>query len=397
MRSSYWRVGYTGVFDFAYWRVSGFIGFDADWKPAFFTFAAPFFRSGSFKSRFKYALKPLFESHGLEWRRPRLSALRVIAVIGLSAVPAIFAVFVGLLLYLPPFVSAFPLRQDKDGAVLAMADECRLQPAFPTQLCGCYALEMAKVISVQEVRALEKHLVLDSFLNKAKDSAKRCARPSWVKAAAVAESEVETKRKAADAITRGNAAGNAGDFDKAIASYDEAIRLDPENVIAFINRGRTYYSKLDFERAIADYSGAIRLEPKYAVAFLVKGNAYADKRDYDRAIADYSEAIQLDPNYAAAFTAGAPLMERKGDNDRAIADYNEAIRLDPKNALAFTNRGFAYSNKGDNDRAIADYNEAIRLDPKNALAFYNRGVAYQLKRDYDRAIADFNEAIRLES
>jgi hypothetical protein len=48
-------------------RVSGFIGFAAGWKPSFF--ALPFFR-GSFKRRCKYALKPVFESFGLEWQAP---------------------------------------------------------------------------------------------------------------------------------------------------------------------------------------------------------------------------------------------------------------------------------------------------------------------------------------
>ena len=54
--------------------VSGFIGFAAGWKPIFFALRAPFFRGGSFKRRCKYALKPVFESFGLEWQAPPVSA-----------------------------------------------------------------------------------------------------------------------------------------------------------------------------------------------------------------------------------------------------------------------------------------------------------------------------------
>src|SRR5262245_2386293 len=57
-----------------YRRISGFIGFAAGWKPSFFALRAPFFRGGSFKRRCKYALKPVFESFGLEWQAPPLSA-----------------------------------------------------------------------------------------------------------------------------------------------------------------------------------------------------------------------------------------------------------------------------------------------------------------------------------
>jgi hypothetical protein len=54
--------------DWRWWRrVSGFIGFDADWKPSFYTitgpyFSRPYFRSDMLKSRLKFALKPRFRN-----------------------------------------------------------------------------------------------------------------------------------------------------------------------------------------------------------------------------------------------------------------------------------------------------------------------------------------------
>ena len=54
-------------------RVSGFIGFAEGWKSSFFALRAPFFRGGSFKRLCKYALKPVFENFGIEWRAPPMS------------------------------------------------------------------------------------------------------------------------------------------------------------------------------------------------------------------------------------------------------------------------------------------------------------------------------------
>jgi tetratricopeptide (TPR) repeat protein len=194
---------------------------------------------------------------------------------------------------------------------------------------------------------------------------------------------------------RGVAYANKGDYDRAIADFNEAVRLDPKYALAFRNRGLAYERKGDHSRAIADFNEAIRLDPKYALAFYSRGITYETKGDNDQAIADFSAAIQLNPTYALAFGNRGLAYERKGSHDRAITDYNEAIRLDPKYAIAFESRGVAYGNKGDYDRAIADFNEAIRLDPKYAIAFSNRGLAYERKGNYDRAIADYNEAIGL--
>jgi tetratricopeptide (TPR) repeat protein len=195
---------------------------------------------------------------------------------------------------------------------------------------------------------------------------------------------------------RGNVYANKGDNDRAIADYSEAIRLDPKNALVLRNRGDAYTNKGDNDRAIADLNEAIRLDPKSALAFSYRGVGHANKGDYERAIADFNVAIQLDPRSTHAFRNRGVVYAHKGDDNRAIADLNEAIRLDPKSALALRNRGDAYTNKGDNDRAIADYNEAIRLDPKSALALSYRGVGYANKGNYDRAIADFNVAIQLD-
>jgi uncharacterized caspase-like protein len=183
------------------------------------------------------------------------------------------------------------------------------------------------------------------------------------------------------AFNQGIAAHNRGDFDRAIADFSEAIRLNPSMAGAIFSRGNAYQQKKDFDRAIADYNEAIRLDPNLAIAFNNRGIAYKEKKDFDRAIADHNEAIRLNPNLASAFNNRGIAHKEKKDFDRAIADYNEAIRLKPDNANAFLNRGSTYFDKKQFDRAIADYGEALRLNPNDALALYARGLAKKNRGD----------------
>jgi tetratricopeptide (TPR) repeat protein len=201
-------------------------------------------------------------------------------------------------------------------------------------------------------------------------------------------------------VTGFSTGGNAGNdqkvrYARAATDFTQAIRIDPNNKIAYKERGLMYNEQGDHDRAIADYNQAIRLDPNYAAAYNNRGLVYSDKGDYDRAIADYTQAIRLDTNDATAYYNRGVAYYIKGDYDRAIADYNQAIRLDPNDAAAYNNRGVSYANKGDYDHAIADYNQAIRLDPNHALAYVNRGLVYSDKGDYDRAIADFEAALRI--
>jgi lipoprotein NlpI len=180
------------------------------------------------------------------------------------------------------------------------------------------------------------------------------------------------------------------------SSIIQSGRESPRNLaVAYYSRGLAYYDKGDDDRAIAEFNEAIRLDPKFAYAYSSRGLAYDHKGDLGHADPDYNEAIRLDPKYAQAYFSRGSAYYQKGDDDRAIADYSEAIRLDPKYAYAYNNRGNAYYQKHDENRAIAEYSEAIRLDPKYAQAYFNRGVANLYAGSLPKALADLGQSSEL--
>ena len=72
-----------------------------------------------------------------------------------------------------------------------------------------------------------------------------------------------------------------------------AIRLDPKGTLTFKNRGDAYMNKGDYDRAIADYNEAIRLDPNNALAFCNRGRAKRNIKDVSGS-ADIAKARQLD-------------------------------------------------------------------------------------------------------
>ena len=55
-----------------------------------------------------------------------------------------------------------------------------------------------------------------------------------------------------------------GEYQKAIANYDEVIRLDFQLPKTYRNRGLAYFYLDQHNRAINDFDEAIRLDPQYA-------------------------------------------------------------------------------------------------------------------------------------
>jgi serine/threonine protein kinase len=188
----------------------------------------------------------------------------------------------------------------------------------------------------------------------------------------------------------------AGRYQEAVAAYDHAIALSPNDANSYNNRGNAYRALKEYEKAIADYDRVIALDPNIIFAFNNRGNAYRALKEYMKAIADYDRAIALDPNSAFPYATRGVTYQILNDFQRAIQDLNRAIELEPTYVFAYNSRGLAFYALKNYQQAIADYNQAIALDPKFAHAYGNRGLAYYHLIDYQRAIQDFERALQLD-
>lgn len=230
-------------------------------------------------------------------------------------------------------------------------------------------------------------------------------------------------------IELGNTKYRSGDFDGAIREYTETIRIDPENVLAYISRALTRSRTGDAEGAIFDYGLAILLDQTSQIAYNNRGllrlntgdndGAIADftkclslnlrsfpsyfgraqarfnKADYEGAIADLTATIKLNHRPAEPYYLRATAKVKLGDHEGAIADFTGAISGNANYAPSYNDRGLARFDTGDYNGAIGDYSRAIRVDPNFVGAYNNRGIAKHKKARYEEAIADFTKALRI--
>jgi tetratricopeptide (TPR) repeat protein len=197
---------------------------------------------------------------------------------------------------------------------------------------------------------------------------------------------------------RGTATMAQNDFNGAIESYTQAIKLDPTQGEYLAGRGSAYEAKNDLDRALSDYNAAIKADPKAAYAYNSRGATYQRKGDFARAAADYGEVTRLQPNNLDAWSARCwTRAVTPGQTQQALGDCNQALKLKQDSPDALDTRGFVYLKLGQNENAIKDYDAALRLDPKMAGSLYGRGVAKLKKGDQSGGNADIAAAREIKS
>ena len=179
-----------------------------------------------------------------------------------------------------------------------------------------------------------------------------------------AEKEKATVGKLNEKLSAATTAMQAGNFDAAIASLNEANQMDASRDLIWFKLGEAY-----------------RLSaPKQT------DSAEKQKR-LESAVEAYQKAIQLkqgadnskDPNankaIAAYYNNLAEAYAKSNKVDDAIKTYNLAAQADPTNATQYYfNTGAVCTNAGRVDDAIAAFDKVIAADPNKADAYYWKGV-----------------------
>jgi tetratricopeptide (TPR) repeat protein len=168
-------------------------------------------------------------------------------------------------------------------------------------------------------------------------------------------------------------ASNAGlmQFDAAIDSYKQALKIKPDYADAYNNMGIALNNKGDLEAAINSYKQALKINPDYALAYNNMGIALYDKRNSEAAINSYKQALKIKPDYAEAYNNMGNALKVKGDLDAAIDSYEQAIKIKPDYVEAYSNMGNALKVKGDLGAAIDSYKQALKIKPDYADAYCN--------------------------
>jgi tetratricopeptide (TPR) repeat protein len=139
----------------------------------------------------------------------------------------------------------------------------------------------------------EQRLALEAVTRRKAEEEQRLALEAETRRKAEEEQRLRRLREEAATMREWMIRGSVStDLDEQVHAFSQAIRLQPDNATAYLNRGNARYSKGDLAGALLDYNEAIRLRPDYADAFHSRANARY-KTDITGARRDYAQAIRF--------------------------------------------------------------------------------------------------------
>ncbi|KFP57049.1 Tetratricopeptide repeat protein 6, partial [Cathartes aura] len=187
-------------------------------------------------------------------------------------------------------------------------------------------------------------------------------------------------------------------FEEAVRSFDQVLKLDPVSVDAYVGRGNSYMEnrhEAGCKQAQKDFLRAIHLNPKCIKARICLGYNLQALGKLQRAWSQFTVAVCIDPKCHAAYDGRASVCLQMGETFAAFQDTNAALKL-TTTAPLLTNRGVINQLMGYLPCAMKDYQRAISVDPNYALAYFNAANIYFHNRQFSQAYCYYSKVLQLD-
>jgi len=178
----------------------------------------------------------------------------------------------------------------------------------------------------------------------------------------------------------GSALADKGEFDRAIAEFREALRLEPDSASAHENLGLALASHQAPEEAVVHLRRSVQLDPGSGRAHYALARILLAAGQYEGAIDELRASLRVTPDSVEIHDGLGIVLASQGKLDEAVDEFRASLRLSPISAGAHNNLGMALASQGKLDAAIDEFHEALALQPEFAEARRNLTTALQRRQ-----------------
>ena len=180
---------------------------------------------------------------------------------------------------------------------------------------------------------------------------------------------------------------------------DKALSLDPHDTVVHALRGLYWKRQGLYANALAEYQQAAKLEPENPTWQVSIGELSALNGDLVSALGDYQKAASLAPNDATYWRLLAMFCSDNGVQVQGIGlpAAQKAAGIAPNDPQVLDALGWSYLNAGYLYNAEQNLLKAIKAEPDLALAHIHLAETYLRKGDRASAFVELNNARQLDA
>ncbi|MDB9513807.1 tetratricopeptide repeat protein [Kamptonema animale CS-326] len=229
----------------------------------------------------------------------------------------------------------------------------------------------------------------------------------------------------------------ARDYESAIAIFQQALEIDPNNteVLRKCGKALTSYAKVlkegnrldkrleilktlvdiepknpknlrsyanaltknnQHEKAFYFFEQALQIEPNNLITLRSYANALTATNQYEKAFQLFEQALQLEPNEPRTLRSYANALTATNQHEKAFQLFEQALQLKPSNPITLRSYAHALIETNQHEKAFQLFEQALQLEPNNLKTLHSYANSLIAANQYEKALPFFERLLEIE-
>ena len=150
-----------------------------------------------------------------------------------------------------------------------------------------------------------------------------------------------------------------------------SMSMTAQTALSFIQKGIQLHDAGKFAEAIAQFEAAVKIEPQNSTAQYEMANTYLAMQKYDETIDHAEKSLKLQKGKnAEAYTLIGTAYDMLGKPKKAVKAYEDGIKMNPNQYNLYYNLAITQSNQKEIDKAETAVMGSVKNNPRHANSHF---------------------------
>ena len=215
-----------------------------------------------------------------------------------------------------------------------------------------------------------------------------------------ADGSAQNNKEGDKLFNEGNSLFKTGNYMAAIEKYNAALALNKDYKY-YYQLGLSYKNTRQFDQAISSFEEALKLKADFAIGHNALGGTLLSRGDYNKAIDAFKLALRYDPQMDRAkkgltesYAGKIQELVNDGKISEASSLVDDALQQHSDDAKLYLLAAIVYNKIEKPEQALSAAQEAIKLKKRGSKGaeYFEVGIAHKKLKDFDKARTAFLEA-----
>ncbi|MBI4483814.1 MAG: sulfatase-like hydrolase/transferase [Acidobacteria bacterium] len=180
-------------------------------------------------------------------------------------------------------------------------------------------------------------------------------------------------------------ASERGDFAQALPRLEAVIAEDPGVFSAHALLGHGFYRQGQHRKAIASFERALQLRPDEPNALFYRAASHLQLGEYEEALRNFQQSARIAPAHFRVHHSMGVAFLKLGRVEEAVQAFERAVQVAPSEPEGHVSLGRMYVYQRRPEEALQEFRAALALDEKNTEVYRHMADAFLLKGDRESA------------